>query len=406
MKDKRSFWLSLCLINLSIVALLGFTLRSKILFSLPFIDYRNVLSAHSHFAFSGWVGLSLITLLIYDLLPDELNQKSIYQWILIGIEVSSLGMAILFPIWGYNTLTIIFSALYIIVSFVFAGVFIRDVLKVSTNRTVKLLSISAISSLVVSSIGPFGLLYIILSKTGNSILYRDSIYTFLHFQYNGFFTLSTFALLFNYLLKHTIYLTQDANRFALSICASVVPSLFLALLWHNSSFFYVLAIIGCVCILLSIFFLIKTYLYYRPNSRFSSLSKTLLTLSILSFFIKMLLQVGTIFPSIANAVYGDRPVIIGFLHLVFLGFVTFFILSTLISSGYFTRNGKIIKYPFFVFMSGVIANEILLMTQGLGILFKINSHIYQWLLWGASILLFLGATLIADSRAAVIKVKK
>lgn len=406
MKDKRSFWLSLCLINLSIVALLGFTLRSKILFSLPFIDYRNVLSAHSHFAFSGWVGLSLITLLIYDLLPEALNQKKIYRWILIGIEVSSLGMAILFPIWGYNTLTIIFSSLYILVSFVFAGVFIRDVLKVSINRTVKLLSISAISSLVVSSIGPFGLLYIILSKTGGSILYRDSIYTFLHFQYNGFFTLSIFALLFNYLLKHTIYLSQDANMFALSICASIVPSLFLALLWHNSSFFYVLAIIGCVGILLSVFFLIKTYLYYRPNSHFSSLNKTLLALSILSFCVKMLLQVGTIFPSLGNAVYGDRPVIIGFLHLVFLGFVTFFILSTLISSGYFTRNRKLVKYPFFVFVSGVIANEILLMIQGLGILFKTNSHIYQWLLWCTSILLFLGAILIAASRAIVITTKK
>lgn len=406
MKDKRSFWLSVCLVNLSIVALLGFTLRSKILFSLPIIDYRNFLSAHSHFAFSGWVGLSLITLLIYDLLPKDLNQKKIYQLILIGIEVSSLGMAISFPIHGYTTLSIVFSTLYIVVSFVFAGVFIKDILRTSIHRSIKLLCVSAIASLVASSIGPFGLLYIIRSKSGDSILYRDSIYTFLHFQYNGFFSLSIFALFFNYLFKQVSYVTRDVNRFVTSMCASVVPSLFLALLWHNSILFYVLALLGGICILLSIYFLAKTYLHYRPGLHFNSLGEALMVLSGLSFCLKMLLQVGTIFPSLGNAVYGDRPVIIGFLHLVFLGFVTFFILSTLISSQYFTRKGKVIRFPFVVFVSGVIANEILLMIQGLGILFKTNSHIYQWLLWAASILLFLGASLIAFSRAVVISSKK
>src|SRR5579875_649752 len=109
MTNKRSFWLTLSLINLSIVALLGFTLRSKILFPLEFIDFRSVESAHSHFAFAGWAGLSLITLLIYDILPEEFNRRNIYQWILAGIEISSLGMAFLFPFLGYTEITIFFS---------------------------------------------------------------------------------------------------------------------------------------------------------------------------------------------------------------------------------------------------------------------------------------------------------
>src|SRR5689334_9216360 len=126
MMSKKSFWIGLCLVNLFIVAILGVTLRSKIIFSIPAIDYRQVLSAHSHFAFGGWVGLSLITLLIFDVLP-VFHKK--YIWILAGIEISSLGMGLLFPFLGYSLFTVTFSSLYIVVSFVFAWMFLQDLVR-------------------------------------------------------------------------------------------------------------------------------------------------------------------------------------------------------------------------------------------------------------------------------------
>src|SRR6476659_6070167 len=110
---RKPFWINLCLLNLCIVAFFGLLLRSKILFPIPFLDYRNVLSAHSHFAFAGWAGLSLIALLIYELLPEPLARKKIYQWLLVGLEVSALGMAFTFPFLGYQGLSIAFSSLYI-----------------------------------------------------------------------------------------------------------------------------------------------------------------------------------------------------------------------------------------------------------------------------------------------------
>src|SRR5215213_5210920 len=107
-KEKKGLWLSISLINLCIVALLGFALRSKILFPLPFLDYSGLLSAHSHFAFAGWAGLMLITLFIYDILPETFSNKKIYQALLAAIEISGLGMAFLFPFFGYNAVTIAF----------------------------------------------------------------------------------------------------------------------------------------------------------------------------------------------------------------------------------------------------------------------------------------------------------
>ena len=404
MIKKRSFWISLCLVNLCIVAFLGLSLRSKILFPLHLVDYRNFLSAHSHFAFAGWAGLCLITLFIYDLLPQHLSQKKIYQWILAGLEISALGMAFTFPFYGYNGLSIFFSTLYVVVTVVFAPVFIKDVLQSARHKTVKLLSISAVVCLIISFLGTLGLAYILLARSGNSLLYRDSIYTFLHFQYNGFFTCSVFALFLNHISKKGILIDRNAGNFAVLLCLSIAPALFLSLLWHNSVWIYVVAAIGCVCILLSLYYFFSFLRRVQPAQLFSSrISRMLWQFSIFSFGSKMLLNVGTIFPQLGNAVYGDRPVIIGFLHLVFLGFLSFYLLATFVENGYFSKQNKVISYPFIIFSSGIILNEFLLMLQGLGILLKTNNDIYKWLLWGAAIILFAGSLSIAFARLSVIK---
>jgi hypothetical protein len=168
-----------------------------------------------------------------------------------------------------------------------------------------------------------------------------------------------------------------------------------------------LASIGCLLILMALYYL---YLFLKSipsNQIFSSgTAKTFWKFSVISFVLKMVLQVGTIFPQMGNAVYGDRPVIIGFLHLVFLGFITFFILAILIESGYFTKNKKTPPFPFVVFSTGILANEFVLMVQGFGILFKTNNDIYKWLLWVTAIILFSGAILIALSRLRVASIKK
>lgn len=405
--NRRSFWLTLGLINLSIVAFLGFVLRSKILFPLEFIDFRSTLSAHSHFAFAGWAGLSLLALLIYDILPEVSSKKKIYQWVLAAIEISSLGMAFLFPFLGYTGITIFFSTLYVAAVVVFVPVFIKDVLQNVQDKNVKLLCTSALLSLMFSFLGTIGLSYIILTRSGASLLYRDSIYTFLHFQYNGFFTLAAFALLLNYIVTKGAASDKNAKWFSVFLCLSIIPTLFLSLLWHNKDLFYFIGALGCVMILISLFYFFHFFKTLRYNNYFlPGIAKSFLIFSIISFILKMLLQVGTILPRLGNAVYGDRPIIIGFLHLVFLGFLTFFILSTLIRDRFFTRGNKVISLPLVIFAIGILANESFLMLQGLGILLQTNHGMYNWLLWATAFILFTGAFLIVISRFKIIRDRK
>jgi hypothetical protein len=167
------------------------------------------------------------------------------------------------------------------------------------------------------------------------------------------------------------------------------------------------ASIACVLVLASLVYLYRFLKDISGAQAFTSpVSRTFWVFSTVSFTLKMLLQVGTIFPQLGNAVYGDRPVIIGFLHLVFLGFITFFLLALVVENRYFLLRGKQIILPFIIFSTGIIANELLLMLQGLGILLNTNSDIYKWLLWGVAIILFTGALSIALTRLYIVSVEK
>ena len=107
----------------------------------------------------------------------------------------------------------------------------------------------------------------------------------------------------------------------------------------------------------------------------------------------MLLETGTIIPSLAHAVFGYRPVIIGFLHLVFLGLVSFYILSNYIERKVFASgSGAGIAIAWFSF--SIIFNELILLIEGLGLIMGYAQPIYGWLLWIAAILLFTGAILL------------
>ena len=389
---RKDFWITMSLVNLCIVALFGLTLRTKFLFPIQYIDYKNFLSAHSHFAFGGWVTLALMTLYIDNLLTADQKQKRIYQWLLWGIEITSVGMLITFPFQGYALFSIIFSTAFIFFTYGFSWVFIKDLRRAKKDRSITLLCSSALFSLVISSAGPFTLAYIMITNTGNAFLYRDAIYTYLHFQYNGFFTLSVFSLFFNQL---QVFISEEIRKrmwhFALFLCLSVVPALFLSLLWHGYNIYVrTLALTGCALIITSLLFFSRIVLNRKIYARYiSPLAKTLLILSMISFTIKMFLQMGTIIPALGNAVFGYRPIIIGFLHLVFLGFVSFYIFFNFLEAGVFAKT-RISTAAIWSFIAAVTLNETILLIEGVGLMFSSTNRLYPWLLWIASI--FLEAT--------------
>src|SRR5438034_4284309 len=115
---NTTLWVSISLFNFCIVGLLGVILRSKILFDLPWINYLNLLDAHSHFAFGGWLTLALLMLFVRELLPEPYRNKNFYQWMLGSIFLSSAG-TLLTATLSMEVLRDFFSGLFIVTSYVF-----------------------------------------------------------------------------------------------------------------------------------------------------------------------------------------------------------------------------------------------------------------------------------------------
>ena len=110
-------WLQVSFFNLLIVALLGVVMRYKIAYSLPWIDQKNLLHAHSHFAFAGWITQALMSMMVsYLVQKGDAAAFSRYRPVLYANLITAYGMLLSFPFTGYGQVSIIFSTLSIFVS--------------------------------------------------------------------------------------------------------------------------------------------------------------------------------------------------------------------------------------------------------------------------------------------------
>ncbi len=408
MKYGKQFWITFGLFNLCIVAALGVLLRTKMVFPLESVEFSNILEAHYHFAMNGWITFTLMVLMVYELLPENISGKPVYQWMRFGMIFTSYGMAISFIIGGYDFISILFTTLYIILAFIFVWRFTRDLIKVKPAKPIYILSICAMVSLVLSCIGPETFLgYVIAAHSMNVLLFRDTAYTYLHFQYNGFFQLAIFTLFLNFLNSKELSLKarQHMYKVAIMLPATVIPTLFLSYLWHYPNVYVrSVSVIGCICLYVFLIFFYKllgsVWGHLKLMPRYA---KFLGVLSIISLTVKIILQTGTVIPYVGIIVFGNRPIIIGYIHLVMLGFVTLFLLSHFVRNNFLNAESKLTRTAILIFASGVVVNEIFLMLQGLSQILMKFYPIYMWLLWYTVIWLLIGAIFMLISRIRHVK---
>jgi hypothetical protein len=237
-------------------------------------------------------------------------------------------MLISFPLEGYGPFSILFSTLHTIGAILFAVRFFINTKKVASASA--WFAKTALLFFVISAAGPFSLGYLMSNGMGNSNWYNFSIYFYLHFQYNGFFLFGIFSLFFSQLEKKNIrFQTPKAKTLGVILAAATVPAYILSTLWAKPG--YVLYIIGaasglvqCLC-----FFVLLTLV--RPilteiKRTFTSPSVVLLIIALSGFGLKVILQLVSAFPSIAQMAYELRPIVIAYLHLVLVGVISSFLL--------------------------------------------------------------------------------
>jgi|GEM_PF-4694984 len=89
-KNFGNKWLRWALINLVLVALYGTLMRYKIAFNFPYLEQKNLLHAHSHFAFAGWISHVLYTglaIIIGSVISEQKIKK--YNLLILNKKIQS-----------------------------------------------------------------------------------------------------------------------------------------------------------------------------------------------------------------------------------------------------------------------------------------------------------------------------
>jgi hypothetical protein len=365
-------WIQVALINFCVVASAGITMRYKINFPLPVVNQKHLLYAHSNFAFMGWVTLVLMVLMVNYLLRHGvvINYKK-YNWILAFSCLSAYGMFVTFIIQAYGYYSISFSVLSILISYVFIVCYWVDVSKVNDQSFAPKWFKAALIIWFISSIGELTLAYLMVNFSTVQDYYFAALYFFLHFQYNGWFLFVCFGLLFSYLFEKGFLNSIAINKNLFVIMAiTVAPTYLLSILWLKlPRSLHLLANISGILQLLVLFYFFRLFPIIKKNipRKLVKTTRYLWAMAAIAFTLKIVLQTLSIIPFFSNYAFGFRPIVIGYLHLSFLGIISFFIL-VYISQIFLEKKRLVSKTGVLIFVFGVLLQEIVLMLQGLEVL--------------------------------------
>lgn len=377
----RSSLLKYNFIFLLIVACIGTLLRFS--FLIPFkLPFANLLHAHSHVAFQGWVYLTLFFLLTKNFLSEKTIVVGRYKFQYRLTIFIIIGILISFIYQGYGLFSILFSSLFQIMSYWFAFRFLKDLNLEYTNQK-NYISLKFIRAAVwlniLSTITPWCIGVISAKGFSGSEIYNAAIYFFLHFQYNGWFTFAVLGLFFKLLEQNRIkFNCTKASYFFYVILLSVIPAYTLSLLGMsfknniiNIAYFASIAqLIASLLFISLIFPLINSFL-----KRLNHFLGLFLLVSFLAFLLKLIAQSLSILGILQNIVFTNRYLIISFLHLTLIGFVSFALFAFLKYSKNINTTGRIDKIGFILLTTGFIINEISLVCASISTFMFLNEFL-------------------------------
>lgn len=399
MKFNPSFWVKFSLFNLFIVAALGVLMRYKIGFNFPYLSQKNIQHAHSHFAFTGWVTHSIYVLIIHYI-TNKLDQNNFkqYKTLLIVNLACSYGMLISFFVSGYSFVSIALSTLTILNNCFLTYYLFDDFKKLTGSHSSVPWFKSAMWFNLISSIGTFYLAYMMASRNFNEHWYLASVYFYLHFQYNGFFTFSCMGFAVNKLPKFLPDYKYNKLIFTLFFF-SCIPAYFLSTLWAKLPvWLYVIVLIAAfVQVIVWVIFVKDIRKSFRGGNLFPSYTKFMFMFVGLAFTIKLLLQLGSTIPELSKLAFGFRPVVIAYLHLVLLAVISVFLLSYFYATELIHNSKKTIT-ALSIFLAGVFLNEVVLAIQGVASFSYLPIKYINEILFFVSLLLLVGAIMIVFSQ--------
>lgn len=393
---KKS-WLVVCFLNFFVAAMMGLILRWMYLDPLPAINFQFLVHGHSHVALLGWTYLAIYCLTIQYFIPKKSQVKPVFNRLFWTTEIAVIGMMVDFPIHGYAILSIFFSTLHIFCSYFFAYLIWKETKEYNTPEN-KLLH-TALFFMLFSTIGVWCLGPAVGVMGKASAFYQIAIQFFLHFQFNGWFLFAILALLLRSsksTLKKNFF-----NSFYRYFVIGTLLTFSLPVSWYlTHPILYYLNSFGVAFLFIAMYYFKKMHVegiqtYFFNNTK---LEKKMYQLAFFSLLLKIGLQGILLYPEVSKTIHHIKSFIIGYIHLMMLGIITFFIFVFLSKSHFLQPKVRLEKWGLVFVMIGFCTTEIILLFQGICQFIEYGTlPFYHYLLFSLSIFLPLGIILIATN---------
>ena len=356
-----------------LIALLGVFLRMFSVFEIS-ANYKFIVHTHSHIALMGWVYTGLTTLIYQLFLKDNIPLKK-YKTLFWFTQSTIIGMLCTFPFIGYKLFSILFSTLFLFASYGFVYCFIKYTTATQKVMQSYLFVRNALLYMVLSSLGPLSLGLIMNTAGKGSDLYRNSIYFYLHFQYNGWFIVALIGAFFYFLeqFKVVMPIATFKNVFYL-FNIGVIFTFFHSLLWMNNVplFVSVFAIGGALIQLIAFLILVQHVITNRKKIALKTTSRVLLKTVAILFVVKLMMQLLGAFPIFSKIATTTIDLVIGYLHWVFLGVVS-------VGLFFFLHHFKLLKISnkiLTAYIVGFLTTELLLFYRGASLFLSLEPLAY------------------------------
>ncbi|WP_339814887.1 hypothetical protein [uncultured Imperialibacter sp.] len=381
------------LLYLVALSALGLLLRWQMVSPLP-ITYRYFVHAHSHTAFMGWVYNALFLLMLQHFVAKENNGK-LFRGYFFALQIGVLGMLGSFPFQGYGPVAIAFSTLHMAVTIAIA-VSIFKVIRGDSSLAASFLRWALVYELI-SGVGPLMLGPLSAMGLKDSSFYSLSIYFFMHFQFNGWFVLACLAMLFR-LLERSGWSLADTERKWLkyTLLYTVGPAYVMSALWTDlGDWKYLLAMATGVLQIVGVLLLLRFVWKHLKQNLPVPWARKCLQLGITLLTVKYFLQLAGSIPGIDSWVMANNGIIIAFIHLIFIGVVSFMLLGFYILGGWLHLTAMS-KTGISVFFGGFAITEIALAALPSISLVGLSAHFsYFETLVVAAAMLLIGSVLMA-----------
>lgn len=305
----NKYW-RIVLFNFLVLSCIGLLLRYISYSGITPFNFVHILQAHSHFAFSAVLFLAVISALTHAFIPISSSTYSTFSLIFWLTIVESYAMLYSFSQFGYNYISIILSTLYLLTTYYFAYFFYISTKNLPRNIGIFTTYIS-LFFLIISSLGVWSMGPLMMYGYAGKPLYYNTVYFYLHFQYNGWFSFAVLALYFRYVNLHFI-----PNKISYLLSIATLLLYFISILWCKPhGIFYALSFVGAIIQLYCFYYILK-----RIKICFSS---TIFLVVFSSLLLKITLQLFSTIPYFAEFAAQNRNIIIAYLHLIFIGTLFF-----------------------------------------------------------------------------------